>query len=152
MAKVITCGLYLISRNNNVLICHPTGSGDEWSIPKGKQEEGEKSFDTAVRETKEETGIKVSVLSNFGMPMKLPDRMYKSGRKILKSFALFEQEYRVLPDEKIEDFKCYCDSTIRDDGRPEMDDYKWVSLKKAKKMLHESQVENLDIIKKMLED
>lgn len=144
MSKVITCGLYLISKNNNVLICHPTGGGDEWSLPKGKVEEGEKSFDTAVRETKEETGIVISV-NNFGIPMKLPDRLYKSGRKILKSFAMFESV-----DGDIESFKCHCDSYVGSTDKPEIDDYMWVSLEKAKEMLHESQVENLDIIGKVL--
>jgi 8-oxo-dGTP pyrophosphatase MutT (NUDIX family) len=139
-----TCGLYLISSNNRLLICHPTGSGDEWSIPKGKVEKGEKSFDTAIRETFEETGIQVG-FDNFGIPTKLPDRKYKSGRKILKSFVLFEKD-----GVNIENFKCFCDSKFGSEDKPEIDDYNWVSIKEAKEMLHESQVENLDIIRKML--
>jgi 8-oxo-dGTP pyrophosphatase MutT (NUDIX family) len=139
-----TCGIYLISENKKVLIIHPTGSGNEWSIPKGKMEKGEKSFDTAVRETFEETGIKVG-FDNFGIPVVLPDRKYKSGRKVLKSFVMFEKD-----GVDIEDFECYCDSMVGSTDKPENDDFRWVSLKKAKKMLHESQVENLDIIRKML--
>ena len=144
MSTKSTCGIYIISRHNRILICHPTG-GRKWSISKGKPEEGENAFETAVRETMEETGICIDLI-RFGIPIVLPDRKYRNGRKILKSFVVCE---RGDSADHIEDFACFCDSmTIR--NYPEMDDYEWVTLDRAKKKLHESQVKNLDIIRKML--
>lgn len=144
--KEITCGLYLISKHDRLLICHPTGSNKEWSIPKGKMEEGEKSFDTAVRETFEETGIKVD-FKRFAMPIPMVDRQYKSGRKVLKSFVMFERkEY----DGDIEDFECHCDSYAGSTDKPEMDDYRWVTVEEARNVLHEAQVENLEVIRRLM--
>jgi 8-oxo-dGTP pyrophosphatase MutT (NUDIX family) len=54
-----TAGIAIVYQNK-LLIVHPTGSG--WSnlgIPKGHIEDGESIKDTAIRETFEETGIKV---------------------------------------------------------------------------------------------
>lgn len=46
----------------NILICHPTGSGDKfnWSLPKGLQDENELESITAARELHEETNIKIN--------------------------------------------------------------------------------------------
>lgn len=58
----LSAGLIII-QNNKILLCHPTGRGwwGTYSIPKGEVEEGEDLLDAAIRETEEETGIKVNV-------------------------------------------------------------------------------------------
>ena len=52
----------LIIKNNKILLCHPTGTKRQkmLSIPKGHIEEGEDKITAAIRETYEETGIKIS--------------------------------------------------------------------------------------------
>ena len=55
----ISSGIVLIY-NNRILLCHPTNSKwiKTYSIPKGKKEKNNETLlETAIRETKEETGI-----------------------------------------------------------------------------------------------
>ena len=54
---------FVILQDKKILLEHPTGSKwtGTYSIPKGKVEEDEDVFDAAVRETKEELGIEISV-------------------------------------------------------------------------------------------
>ena len=45
MAKVLAAGIFLVNKEKQVLICHPTNHpADVWSIPKGKIEKGEEAF------------------------------------------------------------------------------------------------------------
>ncbi len=51
--------LYTMDEGLHLLLVNNTGS-KIWSMPKGKRESGEESFECAVREFKEETGIDIS--------------------------------------------------------------------------------------------
>jgi predicted NUDIX family NTP pyrophosphohydrolase len=63
MNKKISCGVIILQQNEigdwEILTCHATMS-KYWSIPKGEMEPGENYKDTAIRETFEETGIKLN--------------------------------------------------------------------------------------------
>src|ERR1035437_4942331 len=61
---IVSCGLVII-QDNKILLCHPTGSRWQhtYSIPKGHIEDNETSLECAIRETEEETGLKMSVLN-----------------------------------------------------------------------------------------
>jgi len=67
-----SAGTLLYRRNGDsleVLIVHPSGRynrGAPWSIPKGKNEEGEDLEATARRETEEETGVRAGRLHSIG--------------------------------------------------------------------------------------
>jgi len=56
----ISAGLVVI-QDNKIMLVHPTGSPwwGTYSIPKGAVDKGEDPFETAIRETLEETGIKI---------------------------------------------------------------------------------------------
>ena len=61
MGKTIAAGMFLINKNMNLLICHPTNHKPNfWSIPKGKVEALETFVDACVRETFEESNIDLS--------------------------------------------------------------------------------------------
>jgi 8-oxo-dGTP pyrophosphatase MutT (NUDIX family) len=51
--------MYTVDSGLKVLLVRITGS-KIWSMPKGKRESGEESWDCAVREFEEETGIDIS--------------------------------------------------------------------------------------------
>lgn len=142
--KDITCGVYLLDVNNNLLICKPYGATrywGGWSIPKGLPLGNELTSTTALRELKEETNIEYSeCLFQFTL-FQLPDQKYAAHRKVLKSFFIktdYPQSY----------FNLRCNSVFVFNGQkyPEISEFKWVTLDEARKYLHESQVKNLEII------
>lgn len=57
----LAAGLVIL-QNHQILLVHPTGQKwkGTYSIPKGHVEEGEDFIDTAIRETKEEIGVKIN--------------------------------------------------------------------------------------------
>ena len=127
-----TCGIYLINKNGNLLILHPTNASEfgSWSIPKGEPDEKDGSFlDTAIRETFEETGIKI----NTNIPYYLSHVFYKSKKKVLYSFLIIDND--------LDDVDVVCNSYINLNGFtfPENDNYLWVHITSTNlyKYLHE---------------
>jgi 8-oxo-dGTP pyrophosphatase MutT (NUDIX family) len=147
MGKTIAAGMFLINKNMNLLICHPTNHKPNfWSIPKGKVEALETFVDACVRETFEESNID---LSDYKDKMIMLDSVnYSHKKKMLIPFVLFENDCEYLDLSLI---TTQCNSNVPEErgGFPEMDDYKWVTLEEAKELLHETQVACLDKVKQL---
>ena len=62
MKKEKSCGIVVFNNNSVLLIKHNRG---HYGLPKGHVEENETEFDTAIRETKEETNIDAKIIGNF---------------------------------------------------------------------------------------
>ena len=66
MIKEKSCGVFAIKKENNlikiILIRHNDG---HWGFPKGHMEKGETEIETAIRETKEETNLDVTIIPSF---------------------------------------------------------------------------------------
>jgi predicted NUDIX family NTP pyrophosphohydrolase len=83
---VISSGAVVLSTftyGTCVLLVHPSGqklAKGTWGIPKGEVEPSEDYAVTAVRETKEETGLDISIVLPLG------SITYKSGRKTVFGF------------------------------------------------------------------
>lgn len=77
--------------NNNFswLIIKPKDT-DRWQLPKGKIEKGESSQFAAMREVKEEGGVKVKVLDKIGSSSFF---FVLKGEKIFKTVAYFLMEW-----------------------------------------------------------
>ena len=71
------------------LLIKPAGS-DRWQFPKGKIEKGETSKDTAVREVKEEGGIKAKILAKVGTSQYF---FVLKRQRIYKNVVFFLMEY-----------------------------------------------------------
>lgn len=144
-----TAGIFLIRRDNKLLIAHPTKlPKDRWSIPKGGIEEDEYPTDAAVREMFEEANVDVSkwtVMHNLEH-IKLK---YKGEEKILIPFVLFEKQN----DIDFGSFEFKCNSNVPEEmgGFPEMDGFKWVTLDEAKEVLFKSQVKCVEEIEGIIE-
>lgn len=160
MAKVKTCGLYIINSDNKLLICHPTNHApDFWTIPKGKVEEGELYYSAAIRETTEETGLDLSAIRM--LPFPLPVQVYRHKKKELHSWVVFEDDMRGL-DFTLSEMELYCESMVEDENIiskqkikrpfPENDDFKWVTLGEAKELLHYPQIPQLETISKLINE
>lgn len=139
-------GVFLIRKDLNVLVCHPTKvSKKVWSIPKGKVEHGEHHVDAAIRETFEETNVDITkwtILHN------LPPVVYPNNRKILYAYVLFESQNNI----NFNDFEFKCNSNVPEKlgGYPEMDEFIWVTIEEAKGLVHSTQVECLNEIEKII--
>jgi 8-oxo-dGTP pyrophosphatase MutT (NUDIX family) len=147
MAKVLAAGIFLVNKEKQVLICHPTNHpADVWSIPKGKIEDDEEPIEAAIRETYEETNIDLRNVSHF---IPLETQNYSHKKKSLSAFLVLETENLLID---FDSFKLKCNSNVPKarGGFPEMDDYAWVDIEIARDLLHPTQVASLDKIEELI--
>jgi putative (di)nucleoside polyphosphate hydrolase len=115
-----SCGILLLNPQRELLLCHATGAA-HWDIPKGLGEPGETPRETAVRETFEETGLRLE-----------PDRLLDLGRSVYrpgKDLHLF-----ATWSERIDLSTFVCTSQFRDRrGRllPEADVFEWTPFERV---------------------
>ncbi|WP_339627874.1 NUDIX domain-containing protein [uncultured Maribacter sp.] len=130
----ISAGIILYRLNNSdteVLLVHPGGpfwvkkNMGSWSIPKGEIEPEEDLLEAAIRETKEETGIK-----SKGKFIALSPLKQKSG-KIIHAWAL-QGNFDPL-DLKSNSFEMiWPPKSGKNNVFPEIDKAAWFPLKEAK--------------------
>ena len=94
-----------------------------WDFPKGMSEEGESPLDTAVRETREETGLE-NLSFSWGAAF-IETSPYGNPPKIARYYlAETDRSEIILPiSEEL--------------GRPEHDEWKWVDFIEAEELLPE---------------
>ncbi len=82
MKKEKSAGFLIFKKDNNIIKYLFLKSKDRYDIPKGIQEPGENEFEAALRELKEETGIKeVKVIPLF---KKKIEYFYRLGKESIK--------------------------------------------------------------------
>ena len=65
MKQEKSCGCIIVDDQKVLLISSKDDNGNIfWSFPKGHQEAGETDFETAIRETKEETNLDVEIIDD----------------------------------------------------------------------------------------
>ncbi len=112
--KTLSCGILVINPGAELLLCHVTGAW-HWDIPKGGTDPGESPLETALRETREESGLDFS-----GRAMLDLGAMGYRPRKDLHLFAALCPRFDVAV--------CHCDTHYLDHwgrDRPEMDGFEW---------------------------
>lgn len=115
--KRLSCGIVILNPDRELLLCHVTGQ-NHWDLPKGGMDAGESTLAAALRETREETGLRLEAhtLRDLG-------RFQYTGKKDLHLYAT------LLP--RFELAALYCESHFADrsTGRrlPEMDGYQWAA-------------------------
>lgn len=118
MTRVVRAAGGLIFRktakgNLRILIAHRPAY-DDWSLPKGKADRGESPEETAIREVLEETGFHCRIVAPVGTTR----HRIAGGVKEVRWFAM-----RPLPD------------SPGFEKNKEVDEVRWVSRKKARKLL-----------------
>lgn len=116
-----TNGIFLFC-GDLFLICRSTGSNN-WSIPKGLSDPGENSYQAAIRELEEETGIK---LNNYKHKLlaQLEPVKYTNKNKTLVS-------YIVEIDNSVLNQQLECQSMVKINGikaYPECYQFNWVNV------------------------
>lgn len=148
MSKVKAAGLFLVNKDGKILVGHPTHHDPNfWSIPKGKIDGDETPLQAAIRETYEESNVKLFAdLHDF---VELGTIVYRHKKKDITLFAHFEKEA-----DNWDKLTIMCNSNVPEDrgGFPEMDAFKWVTLEEARGILHETQVAVLDLLEDKIDD
>lgn len=120
MGIVVSCGVVIADGAGRIFVCHATGTA-RWDLPKGLQDPGESPLETALRETWEETSLRLdpATLHELGLYDYLPG-------KRLHLYALHAAADAFDPA------ACRCHSTFphRITGKPtpEADGYAWQPL------------------------
>ena len=111
-----SCGAVVFKgeKEKNILLIKNKRSA-HWGFPKGHIEQGETETDTAIRETKEETGLDIEIIDGFSCKSE-----YTIQGKVEKAVVIFLARAVTT------------DVTTQEE---EIDDYKWVDFETARKML-----------------
>ena len=115
-SAILSCGVLVLDTQHELLLCHATGSA-RWDIPKGIAEAGETEIEAAIRETTEETGLKLQPESLLD----LGRFAYRRGKDLYLYATLIE---------RIDTSQCVCSTQFRDAHgrlRPELDAFEWVA-------------------------
>ena len=119
--KTLSCGVVVLLDSRELLLCHVTGQR-QWDLPKGGIHAGETPRDAALRETHEETGLRLraDALVDLG-------RHAYTASKDLHLFACLSQR---LEPRALQCTSCFFD---RRSGRsrPEMDGFGWFAFARA---------------------
>lgn len=131
---IVTCGSFLLTPNNNILLCLPTNSITGWTVPKGLPDFGESFYKAAVRELKEETGISIDKYRH--QTKELGIEKYPLRDKMIKGFLF-------ILDEDIEGIPLVCNSffTCRNTGNmlPEISKHKWMKVSESLNIMRQEQ-------------
>lgn len=117
-SRRLSCGVVILNPERELLLCHVTGQR-HWDLPKGNIDPGEAPLDAALRETREETGLRLDaeMLTDLG-------RHAYTHRKDLHLYAVR------VPRFELDGLHCCTTFAERGSGRllPEMDGYGWFDL------------------------
>lgn len=144
-----SCGFVIFHEPSNcVLIGRSTRSDNEWSIPKGKKEDEENDYQTALRELKEETNVESDYIKNCKV-YKLETQVYKSKRKVLRPYLA------ISSNKKFKDLKCNSFfETDKGESLPEFDKIAWVdfdSILEGNFKMHDTQMKMFKEVKKIID-
>jgi 8-oxo-dGTP pyrophosphatase MutT (NUDIX family) len=114
----LSCGIVMLTEARELLLCHVTGQR-HWDLPKGGIHAGESPCEAALRETCEETGLRLAAdtLLDLG-------RHPYTAKKDLHLFACLSDR---LDTRQLRCESCFVER-VSGRARPEMDGFGWFGL------------------------
>ena len=120
--KRLSCGVVILNPDREVLLCHVTGQ-NHWDLPKGGIDAGETPLQAALRETHEESGLRLpaEALLDLG-------QINYTNKKNLHLFAT------LMPRFDLKTLRCESHYLDRHSGRqlPEMDGFGWFAFERTR--------------------
>lgn len=111
----LSCGIVVVTETHELLLCHVTGQR-HWDLPKGGIHADETPREAALRETHEETGLRLA-----GADLLDLGRHAYTAKKDLHLFACLSA--------RVDPARLHCESCFVERGsgrrRPEMDGFGW---------------------------
>lgn len=119
--KRLSCGVVILNRERELLLCHVTGQ-NHWDLPKGGIDPGETPLEAAVRETREESGLRLQ-----------PDALHDLGRFEYTSKKNLHLFACLMPRFDLKELRCESRYLDRYSGRPlpEMDGFGWFAFERV---------------------
>jgi len=113
--KRLSCGVVILNPDRELLLCHVTGQ-NHWDLPKGGIDLGETPMQAALRETREECGLRLQAEALLDL-----GRFRYTSKKDLHLFAAH------TPRIELSELRCESHYHDRFSGRqlPEMDGFGW---------------------------
>ena len=94
MKKEKSCGVIVINKDKQILLVkHQAG---HYGFPKGHVESGETEIETAIRETKEETNIDVSIIGEYRFVISY-DTKYNTHKDVVY-FIGYPTTHKIIPE------------------------------------------------------
>jgi 8-oxo-dGTP pyrophosphatase MutT (NUDIX family) len=119
--KRLSCGVVIVNDDHELLLCHVTGQ-NHWDLPKGGIDSGESPLQAALRETREETGLRLAAeeLIDLG-------RFAYTNKKDLHLFATCTARFDIAT------LRCESHFAERYSGKPlpEMDGFGWFAFSRV---------------------
>ncbi|MES2100638.1 MAG: NUDIX domain-containing protein [Pseudomonadota bacterium] len=113
--KRLSCGVVILNRDRELLLCHVTGQ-NHWDLPKGGIDPDETPLEAALRETREESGLRLQ-----------PDALLDLGRFAYTNKKNLHLFATLMPRFDLKQLRCESRYLDRHSGRqlPEMDGFGW---------------------------
>ena len=113
--KRLSCGVVIVNDEHELLLCHVTGQ-NHWDLPKGGIDAGESPLQAALRETREETGLRLAEAELVDL-----GQFHYTAKKDLHLFATCTTRF------DIGTLRCESHFSERFSGKrlPEMDGFGW---------------------------
>lgn len=111
----LSCGIVVLLDTRELLLCHVTGQ-HHWDLPKGGIESGETECAAALRETREETGLRFQAESLLDL-----GRHAYTAKKDLHLFASLSERH---DPRALHCASCFVEP-LSGRARPEMDGFGW---------------------------
>jgi 8-oxo-dGTP pyrophosphatase MutT (NUDIX family) len=120
--KRLSCGVVILNPDRELLLCHVTGQ-NHWDLPKGGIDTGETPIQAALRETREECGLRLDAQALLDL-----GRFTYTTKKDLHLFATFTERI------ELNELRCESHYLDRLTGRslPEMDGFGWFTFERVR--------------------